>query len=343
MHLNNFNFDFSTSCTMHFLEVNRIRKQEGNNVLVNDVSFSLQQFEKLAIAGSTGSGKSTVLKIIAGLVQASEGTVLFENIRVEGPQEKLMSGHPEIAYVSQQFELRNHYRVVELIDMANKISDSAAQEISELCRIDGLLNRWSHQLSGGEKQRVALAIQLLAAPKLLLLDEPYSNLDFTHKNILMAVINDIATKTAITCVLVSHDPTDTLSWADRILVLQGGTVLQHATPEEIYYRPVNSYVAGLFGKYNLLTPEMTLQFAGNGGGQQLLANSIIRPNQFVMQTKSQGVKGAVVDVRFMCAYTQLIVQIEDQYLVVNTFEDFKVGDAVYLAVKPINWHFKNSI
>jgi iron(III) transport system ATP-binding protein len=220
--------------------------------------------------------------------------------------------------------------------MANKSAGGAAQEITELCRIDSLLNRWSHQLSGGEKQRVALAIQILAAPKLLLLDEPYSNLDFTHKNILMSVVNDIATKTAITCVLVSHDPSDTLSWADRILVLQSGTVLQHATPKEIYYRPANSYVASLFGKYNILTPEMAAQFGGYAGNQQQLAYSIIRPNQFVLQAKGGGAKGAVVDVRFMGAYTQLLVQIESQYLFVNTFEDFKLGDTVYLAIKPIN-------
>jgi iron(III) transport system ATP-binding protein len=220
--------------------------------------------------------------------------------------------------------------------MANKSAGGAAQEITELCRIDSLLNRWSHQLSGGEKQRVALALQLLAAPKLLLLDEPYSNLDFTHKNILMAVIDDIATKTAITCVLVSHDPSDTLSWAHRILVLRGGTVLQHATPKEIYYQPASSYVASLFGKYNLLTPEMARQFAHYGGSQQPLVPSIIRPSQLLLQPKGEGVEGAIVDVRFLGAYAELVVQIDDQYFVVNTLEDFKVGDAIHLAVKPFN-------
>jgi ABC-type sugar transport system ATPase subunit len=207
---------------MQFLQVSSIRKQLSPSFTLGSIQFSQPQGKKISITGETGSGKSSLLRIIAGLLQPDAGNVFFEGSRVPGPDEKLLPGHPDIAYLSQDHELRNNYRMGELLEYANKIPADQALALYRLCRIDHLLQRKNDQLSGGEKQRVALARLLVGSPKLLLLDEPFSNLDLIHKNILKGVIGDIAERLQITCMLTSHDPTDTLSWADEILVMRHG-------------------------------------------------------------------------------------------------------------------------
>jgi ABC-type sugar transport system ATPase subunit len=232
---------------MSLLNVSGISKKQGEEFVLKNINFIQESLQRIAIAGSTGSGKTTLLKIIAGFIQPDAGEVLFEGGRVKGPLEKLLPGHSQIAYLSQNFELRNNYRVEELLHMANKFSNSDADLIFEVCRIGHLLNRWSDELSGGERQRIAFAKALITAPKLLLLDEPFSNLDAIHRNILKTVINDIEERLNTTCILVSHDPVDLLSWADEIIVLHEGKIVQRNVPVQIYTHPVNEYVAALFG------------------------------------------------------------------------------------------------
>ena len=145
--------------------------------MVDDISFSQKAFQKIAIAGETGSGKSSMLKMIAGLLQPDQGMIYFNDKHVLGPDFKLIPGHPDIAYLSQHFELRNSYRVEELLSYANKLSEEMANAIFEVCMISHLVKRRTDQLSGGERQRIAIARALIRTPKLLLLDEATSALD----------------------------------------------------------------------------------------------------------------------------------------------------------------------
>lgn len=237
---------------MDFLAVERLSLASERGSVLEQVSFRQDEFEKVVIAGETGSGKSTLLKSIAGLVQPTEGQVLFEGERVQGPEEKLVPGHPGIAYLSQHFELPHSLRVEQALRYANSLPADQAQQLYEICRITHLLQRKTRELSGGERQRIALARLLSTWPSLLLLDEPYSNLDMGHKSTLKAVIRDISDTLGITCLMVSHDPLDSLSWADKVLVLHQGNLLQEGSPQAVYRQPVNAYVAGLFGKYNFV-------------------------------------------------------------------------------------------
>lgn len=237
---------------MNLLKVSDISRKAGNLPILKDINFELTAFERIAIAGETGSGKSTLLKIIAGLEQADSGEVRFEGKRVEGPLEKLVPGHPGITYLSQHFELPRFLRVEQVLAYTNVLTDEAATRVYDICKISHLMLRRTDQLSGGERQRIAMARLLISAPRLLLLDEPYSNLDMIHKSTLKSVIEAISEQLKITCILVSHDPTDTLSWADQILVMRSGEILQQGTPEQIYHQPDDAYVAGLFGRYALL-------------------------------------------------------------------------------------------
>lgn len=316
---------------MSLLQVLGIGKQvEGREVLRN-VSFTQPRFQKLALSGTTGSGKTTLLKIIAGLVQPHAGEILFEGKKVLGPDEKLLPGHPGIAYLSQYFELRNHYHVEELLQMANQLTDAEAALICEVCRIDHLVKRWTHQLSGGEKQRISLACLLVSSPKLLLLDEPFSNLDAIHKNILKSVVHDIGEHLKITSILVSHDPMDTLSWADEILVLKDGTIVQKGSPETLYRSPVSEYTAALFGKYTLLTPALAKDLAAFADIEMQRLDSFMRPEDFRLTQKDKGVKAEVAKVNFMGSFYETELTVSGQKIIVHT-DNLGKGDVVYVGL-----------
>ncbi|MGI8636086.1 MAG: ABC transporter ATP-binding protein, partial [Segetibacter sp.] len=276
---------------------------------------------------------STLLKIIAGLIQPDAGEIFIDDERILGPDEKLIAGHNSIAYLSQYFELRNNYRVEELLEMANKISENEAEMIFRVCQVDHLLKRKTDQLSGGEKQRIAAARLLITSPKLLLLDEPYSNLDMVHKRVLKSVIHDICEKLKITCILVSHDPMDTLSWADEIIILQCGQILQKGSPVQIYNNPVNEYAAGLFGPYNLLNPQQADAFA-LPAIKQAGVNVFARPEHFkVVPNEHHAVMGEVIKIRFFGSYYETEVILNDQKITMKTGEVVGAeGDLVYVSL-----------
>ncbi|MBK0401651.1 ABC transporter ATP-binding protein [Adhaeribacter sp. BT258] len=304
---------------MPLLEVQNISFQERNHTVLEDISFTQQEFQKLVIAGETGSGKSTLLQIIAGLVQPNAGEVFFDGTRVRGPQEVLVPGQAGIAYLSQHFELPQFLRVEQVLKYANTFAENDAENLYELCRIGHLLKRKTSELSGGERQRIALAKLLLGAPKLLLLDEPFSNLDNGHKKLLKTVLHDIGEELKITSLLVSHDPLDTLSWADKILVLENGQIVQRGTPQEIYRRPVNQYTAGLFGSYNLIPPPLAFGFEAMLRIALSEKSLLIRPECIKIKDAAEnGIPGTINRVQFFGSYSEVEVQLAGIPVIVKT-------------------------
>ena len=302
---------------MQLLSISNLFSKEllGNFALEN-INFTQQKFEKIALIGETGSGKSTLLKTIAGLIQPTSGTILFDGEKVMGPDWQLVAGQKGIAYLSQHFELRNNYRMEELLMYANELTQQEADELYTLCRIDHLMQRNSYELSGGEKQRIALARLLITKPKLLILDEPYSNLDLIHRNILKEIVKNICRKYQISSIITSHEPADVLPWADKIIVLKNGKIVQEGTAVEVYKSPINEYVAGLLGNYNLLDQET------------FLTEKIIRPEDILLVKESEGdFFGMILSVKFMGNYFEVNIDLKQQHLKVQTASnDIKVGD-----------------
>ncbi|GEP98796.1 ABC transporter ATP-binding protein [Chitinophaga cymbidii] len=318
---------------MSLLQVSDIRRQEGNFQL-QGISFTQEKFEKIAIAGASGSGKSTLLRIIGGLIQQDEGQVLFEGEKIKGPNDKLIPGHPGIAYLSQHFELRNNYRMEELLGYANRLPDEEAATLYEICRISHLLKRKNDQLSGGEKQRIALARLLVTSPRLLLLDEPFSNLDLIHRGILKQVIEDLGEKLKITCLLVSHDPTDMLPWADRLFIIHNGRFIQEGRPEQVYLQPVNEYAAGLFGTYNLTDPVLA-------GKKAVDAKRLFtRPEQFKIVSGGQlTLEATVRQVYFYGNYFEIAAEAKGQTIMVRAGRgNFAKGDTIWLSLSGEGWY-----
>ena len=288
------------------------------NFSLENISFTQQKMEKVALIGETGSGKSTLLKTIAGLIQPKSGTILFEDKKVMGPDWQLVAGQKGIAYLSQHFELLNNYRMEELLGYANELFDDEANELFKLCRIDHLMKRNSYELSGGEKQRIALAKLLITKPILLILDEPYSNLDLIHRNILKEVVEDICEKFQISCILTSHEPADILPWADKVLVLKNGRILQEGTAINIYKKPINEYAAALLGSYNLLDKKIF--------GESLL----LRPEEILITDDlSEKYIGVVTAANFMGSFYEIEVKIGTQNIKIKTTNSkIFVGDKV---------------
>ena len=269
------------------LSAHRIGKLYGEQTVLYPLDLQVIAGEKLGIIGETGSGKTTLLRSLAGLVQLDQGSVFFQEERVLGPAEKLLPGHPSIAYLSQSVDLRNQYRVRDLLELNSILDLKDDAVLAKLCRIDHLMDRMTDQLSGGERQRIGLAIALAKKPRVLLLDEPFSNLDIGHRNTLRAILDDLHDNLKLTLLIISHNPTEILGWADRIVVMRAGQCVQTGTSEQIYTEPIDEYVAQLLGPYNLIPNSISNQ------------SRITRPENFWLQQEQEtGWNGTIVKKEF---------------------------------------------
>jgi len=320
---------------MFLLEVCGVAKNHGGESVNATISFGLPKGQKLAIAGETGSGKTTLLKMMAGLMEPTTGSVLFNGDQILMPSEQLIPGHPKIAFLSQHFELRNNYRVEELLEMANKMEPARARYMYEICRIQHLLSRKTNQISGGEKQRIVLAQLLTTEPSLLLLDEPFSNLDKIHKQIMQDVISDIATHFDTTCVLVSHDAADLLPWANRMLLIKEGAIIRDDHPSTIFYTPQNEYEAELLGACNCISvgifPIIKYLIPEANDNQQLF----VRPSQLcLIKPSGNGFEGTIVGVAFCGSHYLITLQINGLTLQVASLDaNYTVGDRYEVCLK----------
>ncbi|MCZ2222208.1 MAG: ABC transporter ATP-binding protein [Chitinophagales bacterium] len=320
---------------MSWLKVDELSKIIKGISVVDKVSFTQNKKENIAIAGTTGSGKTTLLKMIAGLIQPTKGFIFFDNERVKGAEEKLLPGHKHIAYLSQHFELRNNYFVEDLLDVYNKVEQEEADKIYSICQITHLLKRKTNELSGGEKQRIALACQLVTKPKLLLLDEPFSNLDMFHKKIMRQVIDDISSQLEISCIKASHDWEDILPWADTIYIMQDGKIIQQGDAKEIYYKPINEYVAALSGDYNLIEIENTKNFQNHLTKNIQGKKFFLRPEQIKIEAALNiyQQENIIKRISFYGSYYMIDVQMNHQLIQVKTvLNNFSVGQRVLLSV-----------
>jgi len=308
---------------MNILDVKNLQSDVllGGFALEN-ISFIIPVGKKVALMGQAGSGKSTLLKTIAGFIQHKGGTIYFDEKKVLGPNYQLVAGEKGIAYLSQYFELRNNYRMEELFDYANEeFTKEQAHHLFEICNVNYLQKRKSVELSGGEKQRVALARLLLTKPKLLILDEPFSNLDNIHKSILKNVLDTIAQELKITCLLCSHDAKDVLPWADELIILDQGKIIQQNTAEEVYTHPSNDLVAGLLGDYCTLSSSLQKTFSVDNMNYS-------RPNNFSINAQGE-FNGIVKNCLYYGSYYKVEVEFEGEILIMNCVKFLEKEKIIY--------------
>ncbi len=320
-----------------FLAVQNIYTKEMSGFSLKNITFGLSQSKTLGIAGATGSGKSTLLKIVAGIESPSSGNVYFKGERVKKiPEEKLIPGHPGIAYLSQYFELRNHYRMEELMSYANLLTQAESERIFQLCKVDHLLKRKSDEISGGEKQRLALARLLISKPELLILDEPYSNLDLIHKNLLKSVISGLKDQLNISIILVSHDPSDLLSATDEMLIIRDGALIQQGAPATVYLQPFDEYSGALLGKYNLVPSELLSHLFREKGNTKVF----IRPEHIhLSESPAQGsIPIFIAQALFTGPYFEVHIRYNAHKLVLFSKRNWMPGSRAYITFEPGYFH-----
>jgi len=236
---------------------------KGKTFALKDVSFSLKEGDVYAIVGESGSGKTTLIRLIAGLETPDSGFIELNGIQVSSIKKMVSPEKRKIGLVFQEYALFPHLTLLDNIlygisKLKNK--KERAQEVLELVGLAKIKDRYPHQLSGGQQQRVALARALAPKPSLLILDEPFSNLDAMLRAQLRSEVFEIIKKTGVTAIFVTHDPQDALSVADEILILQDGKLVQKDQAANLYTKPSSVYVASLFGNTIQLSKELQSVF-----------------------------------------------------------------------------------
>ncbi len=241
---------------MSLFQLQNITKTFDKTVLQN-VTLVVGRGEIFGLLGESGSGKSTLLRIAAGLVDADIGQVLLKNKAIAPAYDKLIPGHADIKIVHQDYELFAQLTVRENISYALRFYEKQYQktrteELIELCQLENVATKPAKLLSGGEKQRTAIAKAIAEKPKVLLLDEPFAHLDLLNRNRLSQSIQRLVSQLGLACIFVTHDAPNALALSDKMGVLQNGILLQTDTPENIYHSPTNRYIAELTGEANIL-------------------------------------------------------------------------------------------
>lgn len=230
--------------------------------VVDEVSFTVGNGEIVALLGPSGCGKTTTLRLVAGFEHADAGTVTVGGRMLTGPSVHVPPEARGVGVVFQDYALFPHLSVLEnvvfgLQRLPRSQRVTRAREILKLVGLSGYEQRRPHQLSGGQQQRVAIARTLAPMPKLVLLDEPFSNLDALLRQATRQEIRAVLKEAGLSALLVTHDQEEALSFADRVGVMRAGRIEQVGTPEEVYYRPRTLFVAQFLGRTNLLFSQAT--------------------------------------------------------------------------------------
>ncbi len=250
---------------MNLLEVTTLSKSfdHGKTMALDQVSFSIKKGKVITIVGESGSAKTTLIRLISGLETPDYGEIYLKETLISSVTTMIPPEKRNIGLVFQDYALFPHMSVADNIGYGiknKKDKNIRIQEVLNLVGLEGYDKRYPHQLSGGQQQRVALARAIAPKPELLILDEPFSNLDTMLREQLRNEIFEIIKATGITAIFVTHDTEDALAVSDKILVLKQGKLIQKDKAKTLYKKPETAYVASLFGTIIELTPSILKEF-----------------------------------------------------------------------------------
>jgi iron(III) transport system ATP-binding protein len=342
---------------MAILALDHISKKysSSSKYAVEDISFSMEKGEIMALVGESGSGKTTLLRLIAGLEHPDQGTLSLNGEIIVKNSRSLPANKRNVGMVFQDYALFPHMTIEQNIayglhTLKSKEKKDRIQETLALVDLNEDPSKYPHQLSGGQQQRVALARAIAPRPSILLLDEPFSNLDSILRDQVREEVKRIIKQLGMTAILVTHDTKDALSTADRITVMNNGRMLQNACPENLYENPATPYVAQLFGKYSTLKAQLTeegCQIAfGNLCDSELNTLKVASPSvhlffrpehTLIVDLKYAQLKGIIESISYMGDQKLLSVRpmeaSQERALILSpTHFHWKIGDTVGFAL-----------
>ena len=300
---------------MSFLSIQNLHKSYGDSAIFSDINAEIQQGEFITLLGPSGCGKSTLLRCIAGLTEVNGGKILLsgEDLVPLAPQKR------GIGMVFQSYALFPNMTAAQNVAFGLRMqkvgkdeSATRVQEALAMVELGDYANRYPHQLSGGQCQRVALARSLVTRPRLLLLDEPLSALDARIRKHLREQIRSIQQELGLTTIFVTHDQEEALVMSDRIFLMNAGRIVQSGDAETLYTAPADAFAAGFIGNYNLLEAGAASRLLGR------LINSrvAIRPEAIVIGQgpisaiiRSHALLGNIIRYRVEAAGVELLVDV----------------------------------
>jgi iron(III) transport system ATP-binding protein len=283
-------------CSM--IRLDAVTKRFGDVVALDATSMCVDRGEVVAVLGPSGCGKTTLLRLIAGFERPGAGTVEVDRRRVAGPDVWIPPEERRVGMVFQDYALFPHLTVAENVGfgLPRRSRSSRTPQLLSAVGLDGLDRRYPHELSGGQQQRVALARALAPEPDVILLDEPWSNVDPFLRETLRDEVADIIRPLGTTVVLVTHDREEAFSLGDRIALMRAGAVVQEGTPEELYFAPVSRWAAEFVGAANLvagrldggLVRTVVGSFPANGGNGGDVVEVLVRPELLELEPDPTG-------------------------------------------------------
>ena len=291
--------------------------------VINSINFTMQKGKNFAIIGESGCGKSTLLKLIYGLYDLEDGQISWNDIEVFGPKYNLIPGMDFMKYLAQDFDLMPFVTVAENVGkyLSNIYPEKKKERIAELLEIVEMkdyLNVKAKNLSGGQMQRVALARVLALEPQILLLDEPFSHIDNFRKNSLRRKLFGYLKEKQITTIFATHDSSDVLSFADAVLIMKEGKIIENGNPKTIYENPKNKYIASLFGDVNEIEIDGKL--------------TLVYPHQLIVVEKS-ALKVTIVNSYLVGSHYLIEANYENGQLFFKNDNEIPLGSQIFLKKK----------
>ena len=276
------------------LEINQLFfSYSPDKELFRNLNLKIERGRIIALAGESGCGKSTLLNLIYGLLDWEKGEIIFDGKPVYGPKKNIVPGESEMKLVAQNYDLMPYATVADNVGkfISNINLQDKKEKVQQLLKVVGLeeyADIHPKYLSGGQQQRVAIARALSVMPKLLLLDEPFSNLDYSRKIELRERLFNYVKEKDISLIISTHEIQEVMPWLDQIIVLQQGRLIQNDSPRDIYSNPYNAYVAKLFGEVNIFSDEEKAYFG--------LSKNFWYPNE--IKIASSGKEARILESRF---------------------------------------------
>lgn len=335
------------------IEIKNVSKNFGDHLVIDNLSLNVEKNEFLTLLGPSGCGKTTLLRILGGFEELTEGKIIFEGEDISNlpPYER------QINTVFQKYALFPHMNIYENIAFGLKIKgldkkeiDEKIEKILKLVNLSGYEKRNVNSLSGGQQQRIAIARALVNEPKILLLDEPLGALDLKLRKEMQFELKNMQQQLGITFIFVTHDQEEALAMSDTIVVLNEGEIQQIGSPIDIYNEPTNEFVAKFIGEsnmiegimkedYNVEFLEQEFPCVDSGFEINEDVDVVIRPEDLEPTTKDQSqISGVVDSVSFKGVHYELRVEADNYTWKVHTTLYFEEGAEIYLKVSPYNIH-----